>query len=154
MKVECIFVGKTSELYLADGITDFSKRLGRYSQVSVKIVKDSKSKASVAETRKIEGQGILKAVSKSAYLVALDPKGKSFSSETFAQQISQWQLQNKKIVSFIIGGSNGLSSEVLQKADYKLSLSEMTFTHDMSRLILLEQLYRAYSILAGSQYHK
>jgi 23S rRNA (pseudouridine1915-N3)-methyltransferase len=154
MKIECVFVGKTSDRYLDDGIIDFSKRLERYAQVSKKIVKDLKSKATDAEITKIEGQAIVKAVSEDAYWVVLDPQGKNLSSEELAQQISQWQLQNRRIVSFIVGGSNGVSSEVLQRADFKLSLSKMTFTHDMTRLILLEQLYRAYSILAGSKYHK
>jgi len=154
MKIECVFVGKTSDRYLDEGIADFTKRLERYSQVSVKIVREIKSKATDAEITKSEGRGILKAVAEEAFGVVLDPKGKSLSSEELAQQISQWQLQNRKTVSFIVGGSNGVSSEVLQRADFRLSLSKMTFTHDMSRLILLEQLYRAYSILAGSKYHK
>jgi len=154
MKIECLFVGKTSDRYLDEGISDFNKRLARYCKVSVKIVREIKSKASDAEITRSEGQGILKAVSEEAYWVVLDPKGMSLSSEEFAQQISQWQIQNRKTIAFIVGGSNGVSSEVLQRADFRLSLSKMTFTHDMSRLILFEQLYRAYSILAGSKYHK
>ena len=154
MKIECIFVGKTSQKYLESGIADFTKRLKRYTPVTIKIVKDSKSKASEAEITKLEGQGIIKALSTDTFCIVLDPNGKSLSSEKFAQQISQWQRQNRKIVSFVVGGSNGLSDEVFTRADYKLSLSEMTFTHDMARLILLEQIYRAYSILAGSKYHK
>ena len=154
MNIECVFVGKTSHRYLDEGIADFSQRLGRYSHVSVKIVKDIKSKATDAEITKREGQGIIKAVSEGAYLVVLDPNGRGVSSEELAQQISQWQQQNRKLISFIVGGSNGVSSEVLQRADFQLSLSKMTFTHDMTRLILLEQLYRAYSILAGTIYHK
>lgn len=154
MKIECVFVGKTSERYLDDGITDFCKRLRRYVPVTIKIVKDSKSKASAAEIIRLEGQGILKAVPKQSFLIALDPKGKKLSSEALARQMSQWQLQNRQTVVFVIGGSDGLAAEVLLQADFTLSLSAMTFTHDMSRLILLEQLYRAYSIIAGSKYHK
>lgn len=154
MKIECVFVGKTSERYLEDGVADFHKRLKPYSDVSIKIVRDTKSKASDDEIKKREGQGILKAIAKDAFMVVLDPRGVGLSSEDLAQQIYQWQGQNRKIVSFVVGGSNGLSSEVLQQADFKLSLSPMTFTHDMTRLILLEQLYRAYSILAGTKYHK
>nr|MBF0221001.1 23S rRNA (pseudouridine(1915)-N(3))-methyltransferase RlmH [Desulfobulbaceae bacterium] len=154
MKIECLFVGKTSERYLEDGIADFHKRLKPYADVSFKIIRDVKSKASDSEIKKREGQGILKAVSKDAFLVVLDPRGVKLTSEGLAQQIAGWQEQNRKLVSFIVGGSNGLSTEVQEQADYKLSLSPMTFTHDMTRLILLEQLYRAHSIIAGTKYHK
>lgn len=154
MKIEFVFVGKTSERYIEEGVVDFTKRLERHCQVTFKVIKDVRSKASKAEIIRQEGAEILKSVRPGVFLVALDPQGKQLSSEGLARQLAQWQMENRRDLALVIGGANGLSTEVRGRADYALSLSSMTFTHEMARLILIEQLYRAYSILVGSKYHK
>lgn len=154
MKILCLFLGKTTEKYLEQGIADFHQRLSRYCEVSIKIIKERKGK--IADQARImeEGRLLLGEVPAGSFTVALDPLGKELTSELFAAHLQQWQLQNRKGMCFIAGGPCGLSAEVRQSADLVLSLSQMTFTHEMVRLILFEQIYRAFSILAGTKYHK
>jgi 23S rRNA (pseudouridine1915-N3)-methyltransferase len=97
---------------------------------------------------------LLQAVPAGATIVVLDAKGKQFTSEDFSGIIDQWEMQGIKLVCYLIGGPDGHASEVIAAADLLISLSKMTFTHDMARLLLTEQLYRAYTIKAGEQYHK
>ena len=140
MKV--IVVGRTKEKYLLEGISEYVKRLGGYTPLKIVEVKDS-SKAE-------EEEKILKAAGDD-YVVALDVGGKELSSEEFAAFLKK--NLDKKMV-FVIGGAEGLSGPVLESADYRLSLSKMTYTHEMARLIFLEQLYRAFTIINGRKYHK
>lgn len=154
MYLECLFVGQTNEDYLAQGIADFQKRLQHYCPLRIKIVKERKGK--LADQVRMEGEGrdLLQQVEAKSFLVVLDRTGSQVSSETFSSLFQQWQGQNRKSVSFLIGGALGVSAEVLAAANMVLSLSLMTFTHEMARLLLLEQIYRAHTILAGSKYHK
>lgn len=154
MQIDCIFLGQTSEDYLDKGVSDFLKRLARYCQVRVKVVKERKGRLADQVRIDTEGRDLLEQVEGKSLLVALDRSGRPMSSEAFAALFQEWQGQNRRTASFIIGGSLGLSREVLAAADLVLSLSQMTFTHEMARLILLEQVYRAFTILAGSKYHK
>jgi 23S rRNA (pseudouridine1915-N3)-methyltransferase len=101
-----------------------------------------------------EGKQLLSKIEKKAFVVALDPTGSALTSEQLAEKIELWENQAYPIIIFLIGGPTGLSNEVQERADFILSLSQMTFTHEMARFILLEQLYRAFSIKAGSKYHK
>lgn len=155
MKIEFVFLGKTKEPFLADGIDEFGKRLKHYTTVSIKLIKSRlKGRLDDKLVKEQEGQLLLDNVTKNSYLVVLDPSGKQFSSEGLAKQITTWENQGRKSVTFLVGGPFGLSKKVLQQADMVLSLSQLTFTHDMARLLLFEQLYRAYTIKRGEKYHK
>lgn len=154
MRLELLFPGKTKEAYLKKGIDDFSERLSHYVKTDFKIIKDRSGSQDTARAMRLEGEQLLENCSKSAWVVVLDPGGRQLSSEEFAGMVENWEGQGRQVVSFIIGGPDGLSPAVIARADLLLSLSRMTFTHEMARLFLLEQLYRAYSIKAGTKYHK
>jgi 23S rRNA (pseudouridine1915-N3)-methyltransferase len=153
--LELLFLGKTKEKYLATGIDDYAKRLSRYLKVEIKTLKEGKAKKGVPENLLIEKESEkLMQNSQGSYLVCLDRTGKQMDSLELAKQMERWEMQGIKRISFAIGGHLGLSSAILYKADLVLSFSPMTFTHEMSRLLLLEQLYRACTIKAGEKYHK
>ena len=155
MKLDLLLLGKTKAAYIEQGIQDYSGRLRHYVDLSLTHLKVKKKKGWTEEQeRQEEGRLLLAAVPRSAVKVVLDSSGKQLSSEELADRISRWEQEGRKQVSFLIGGPTGHSQEVLQQADILLSLSRMTFTHDMVRLFLLEQLYRAYTIKAGEKYHK
>ncbi len=154
MRLEIIFPGKTREKYINAGIDDFNKRLGHYVKVDCKVIKDRAGSGDPVRAKKIEGDKLLESCAKSAFIVALDPAGKQVSSEKLSRMVETWEMQGRQVVSFIIGGADGLASAVTERADFILSMSKMTFTHEMARLLLLEQLYRAYNIKAGTKYHK
>jgi len=156
MKIKIIVVGKTREKYLQIGEKDFSGRLSNYCQFERIVVKEEKIQASKNEVtiKEQEGKRILDKVANTALMVALDQRGEQLSSEKLAGFIQNEMNKGTKEIDFVIGGALGLGENVMAKASKKMSLSEMTFTHEMVRLILLEQLYRAFAILAGSKYHK
>ncbi len=154
MKYEIIFLGKTKDAFLSDGISEYLKRLNRYANVKIKIIKSKKHQGSDNLIKEKEGNLLLNNIEKLSYLVALDSQGKQFSSTGFSSLIDRWEQKGKKSITFVIGGPLGLSQEILKKADMQISLSQMTFTHDMVRLFLIEQIYRAYTIKAGEKYHK
>ena len=155
MRLELLFLGKTRETYLSSGIDDFAKRLSRYIKVEIKTIKEGKIKKGEPENFLIEKESkILMQNVQGDYLVCLDRTGKQMDSLALAAQMERWEMQGQKKITFVIGGPLGLSATILKKADLVLSLSPMTFTHDMTRLLLLEQLYRACTIKAGEKYHK
>jgi len=155
LRLELLFLGKTKETYLADGIEDFFKRLSHYLKVEIKTVKEGRIKKGEPENLLIERESeILLQNVQGSYLVCLDRTGTQMDSITLAKQLERWEMQSLKKISFIIGGPLGLSATILHKADLVFSLSPMTFTHEMTRLLLLEQLYRACTIKAGEKYHK
>ncbi len=155
MKIECLFLGKTKENFLSEGINEYAKRLKHYTTISVKLIKSRLTGRFDDNTiKEKEGDLLLKNVSRNSYLVVLDSGGRQISSEGLADLITTWEIEGKNTVTFLIGGPLGLSRSVLQKADMILSLSRLTFTHDMTRLLLFEQLYRAYTIKRGEKYHK
>lgn len=153
MKHQILLLGKIKDSYIEEGVLEFSKRLKHYANFELKYLKTKGRKGSQLSTE-AEGKILLENVPQGALIVALDIKGKMLSSEQLAQQIMNWENTNTKNICYLIGGPLGLSSEVLDKAHLKLSFSKMTFTHDMVRLLLIEQLYRAYTIKAGEKYHK
>ena len=154
MKLELVSPGKTRAAYLAEGINDYCRRLCHYVEFKIHLLKEKKGKKSARQQILAESRQLLAQTTKSSLLVALDLNGVQLSSEELAARISAWEMKGYGTVSFIIGGPSGLSPEALEKADLKISFSRMTFTHEMARLILLEQLYRAYTIKAGTKYHK
>lgn len=155
MKHELLFLGREKESFLADGISEYAARLRRYAEVDIVILKE-KRKPNLDDTTLVTRQGeqLLSAVKPGALLVALDEDGRALSSLELARLISHWEERGVKSAQYLLGGPLGLAAAVLARADFCLSLSKMTFTHDMARLILLEQLYRAYTIKAGEKYHK
>jgi len=152
MKHELLFLGKTKDNFITQGIDNYASRLQHYSQVSVKTLKEKKSGGQVSIVD--EGRQLLDAVPAGWLKVALDSQGRQYTSEEFAELISGWEQRGLKGVSYLIGGPTGLSPEGVKGADVCLSLSKMTFTHDMVRMLLMEQLYRAYTIKGGEKYHK
>jgi 23S rRNA (pseudouridine1915-N3)-methyltransferase len=155
LRFELLFLGKTKEAYLAAGTADYTKRLARYIATDIKTLKEKKLKKGESEKARIEKDSeTLLQSSQGSQLVCLDRTGRQMDSLELAAQVENWAMQGQKKITFIIGGPLGLSKETLTKADLVLSLSPMTFTHEMTRLLLLEQLYRACTIRAGEKYHK
>lgn len=159
MKITIVSVGKIKEKYLRDAIAEYSKRLGRYCRLELVEVADEKtpdraSKAVEEQIRQKEGERIARYLREEAYVIALAIQGKMLSSEEFAEKIGNLGIQGQSHIVFVIGGSIGLDEKILQRADYQLSFSKMTFPHQLMRVILLEQIYRGYRILAGEPYHK
>lgn len=156
MRLTILFLGKTKKQYINDGIDDYLKRLKRYVSTTVKVIKEKSSRGGNQESQLMleEGRQLLECAGEKSFKVALDPGGQAFSSEKFAEKLSMWEQRSVQDVVFLIGGPSGLSDEVKSRADILLSLSQMTFTHDIARMLLVEQLYRAFSIKAGSKYHK
>lgn len=159
MKVTVICVGKIKETFFADAIKEYEKRLSRYCKLSITELADEKtpdgaSEALEAQIKKKEGERILKAIPEGAYVIALAIEGKQRSSEELAAYVEKLGFGGTSHIVFLIGGSLGLSKDVLQRADELLSFSKMTFPHQLMRVVLLEQVYRAYRIINGEPYHK
>lgn len=155
MKITLIFVGKTVKSFLKEGEAEYDKRLKRYIKVDEIIIPELKnaSKMSEIEIKRKEGELVLAKLSTSDVVVLLDDKGKELSSINMAKWIEKFQIGGCKNLVFIVGGAYGFSEELYQKANHKLSLSKLTFSHQMVRMIFKEQLYRSYSILKGEPYH-
>jgi 23S rRNA (pseudouridine1915-N3)-methyltransferase len=155
MKIELPFLGKTKDSFIDLGIQEYSKRLKHYSDLNISILKVKRKQSWTEEQeRQEEGRVLLGSLPSATLKVVLDSRGKQVSSEGLADLISRWEQEGRKQAAFLIGGPTGHSPEVLKDADLLLSFSRMTFTHDMIRLFLVEQLYRAYTIKAGEKYHK
>lgn len=154
MKIKIICLGKTKERFVKIGIDKYVNRISKYINLEWKIVADTKltSTNTIKLVKDQEADTIIKYISEDNYLVALDEKGKIASSKGFAKFLKSKMLGSKDII-FIIGGVYGLSKKVLELADLKLSFSQFTFTHQMIRLLLSEQLYRALTIIHGRSYH-
>jgi 23S rRNA (pseudouridine1915-N3)-methyltransferase len=159
MQIRVVAVGKIKEKFLQDGIAEYEKRLRPYVKLQVVELAEVKRPASVPESveaaaKEKEGKRILAAIPEGTLVIALDMKGQSWTSEDLADAFRVWELAGKSHVVFVIGGDLGLSPAVLSKSDLRLSLSKMTFTHPMARLLLLEQVYRACRINSGEPYHR
>ena len=159
MEIRIVTVGKIKEKYLNDGIAEYAKRLSRYCKLTFCQVTDEKTpdKASDALNEQIkntEAQRLMKQIREQDYVIALALDGKMLDSIELSQKISRLGVEGKSSIAFVIGGSLGLGDEVLRRADYKLSFSKMTFPHQLMRVILLEQIYRGFKIIAGEPYHK
>ena len=159
MNITIIGVGKIKEKYLKLGIDEFSKRLTKYCKLDVIELDDEKWPENLSEKDMLivkdkEGKKILSKIKNNSYVIALAIDGKNLSSEELADTMSKLAVRGNSHITFVIGGSLGLSDEVLKRADYKLSFSKMTFPHQLMRLILLEQVYRAFRINNNEPYHK
>lgn len=159
MRITVVAVGKIKEKFYSDAVAEYGKRLGRYCKLEIVQVEDEKTpdKAGAAvedAIRQKEGERILKYLRKDAYTVILDIRGRMYDSVEFAECIDRLATEGKSHIQFVIGGSLGLHEEVSKKADLTVSFSKMTFPHQLMRVILLEQIYRAYRIINGEPYHK
>jgi len=155
MKIALITIGKTRESYLIDAINDYMKRLSHYNRLDMYELPSIKksNKLSVSSLIFYESELISKQLNKTDYVILLDEKGQGVSSLQFANKLNNWFCMSKKRLVFVIGGAYGFSKSLDNIADIKLSLSKMTFSHQMIRLIFLEQLYRAFTILNNQPYH-
>ncbi|ETI66850.1 23S rRNA (pseudouridine(1915)-N(3))-methyltransferase RlmH [Neobacillus vireti] len=159
MNISIITVGKLKEKYLRLGIDEYLKRLSAYAKVEVIEVADEKAPEELSELEMLqvkqkEGERILAKISQDTYVIALAIQGKLASSEELADSLDKLATYGKSKIAFVIGGSLGLSDEVLKRSNEQLSFSRMTFPHQLMRLILVEQIYRAYRINRGEPYHK
>ena len=158
MKVTLICVGKVKEKFYRDAIKEYEKRLGAYIKLNTIEISDEKVKvendSEIALAMEKEGNNILSKIKDNQYVITLEILGKSLSSEEFASKIDNLMLTGKSDVTLVIGGSYGLSDSVKKRSDFALSFSRMTFPHQMMRVVLLEQVYRAYRIITGASYHK
>lgn len=152
MKVNIVAVGKIKENYIIEGIAEYKKRLSRFCELKIIEVDENSQEKSI--TKKIESESNLILEKVSGFVVALDRKGQKLSSEQIAQMIEKIKLSGKSEITFIIGGSNGVSQGVITKSNLTLSLGNVTYPHQLFRLILIEQIYRAFSIIEGLPYHK
>ena len=155
MKIVLVVLGKTNEKYLIEGISDYQKRLKHYINFEIVEILNIKNVKNFSEKQLIrkEGEMILKQINTSDYLVLLDDQGNDFSSPSFAEKLQQWMISGKKRLVFVVGGAYGFSQEVYNRGNEKLSLSRMTFSHQMVRLIFSEQIYRAFTIINNHPYH-
>lgn len=159
MNITVISVGKIKEKFFVNGMNEYSKRLSRYCKLSFVVVNDEKAPESLSQAemnlvKEREGERILNKITDSTYVIALAIDGKELSSEELSSKVDNLALTGNSDITFIIGGSLGLSQEVLKRSNYKLSFSKMTFPHQLMKLILLEQIYRAFRISKGEPYHK
>lgn len=159
MKITIITVGKLKEKYLKMAVDEYSKRLSRYCKLDIIEVPDEKAPENMSISQEIivkdkEGERILKYIKDNEYVVALEINGEDLTSEQLANKINKLGIEGKSHIVFVIGGSIGLSDNVIKRSNYSLSFSKMTFPHQLMRVILLEQVYRSFRINANEPYHK
>lgn len=159
MNIKIIAVGKIKEKYIKEGIKEFSKRLSRYAKLQIIEVNDEKAPENLSDKemeniKQREGERIISKIPQNSFIISLEIKGKEISSEELSKKMEDVMIDGINDITFIIGGSLGLSKEVSKLSNFKLSFSKMTFPHQMMRLILLEQIYRAFRIMRNEPYHK
>ena len=153
--ISIVAVGKIKEKSLSQLIEEYKKRIGAYSKIEIIEVSDEPNdRLSDEKVKEIEGQRIIKQLKKDSYVILLSLKGKQMDSIKFSREIEKINTYNSSHITFVIGGSVGVSEQVEQRADLLLKLSEMTFPHNIARLLILEHIYRAYKILNNETYHK
>ena len=159
MKITLVTVGKIKEKYFRDALAEYEKRLSRYCKLEIISVEDEKTpdgagKALEEQIKKKEAQRLLRYIREDAYVITLEIGGKMYDSEGFSSMIEQLGVSGHGHIQFVIGGSLGLHEDVTERADLVVSFSKMTFPHQLMRVILLEQIYRAYRIIHREPYHK
>ncbi|UXR86775.1 23S rRNA (pseudouridine(1915)-N(3))-methyltransferase RlmH [Staphylococcus felis] len=159
MKITIVAVGKLKEKYWKQAIAEYEKRLSAYTKIDIVEVPDEKapenmSEKEIEQVKAKEGERILAKIKPQSTVITLEIKGKMLGSEELAKELDQRMIQGVSDFTFIIGGSNGLHDTVLQRSNFALSFSKMTFPHQMMRVVLLEQIYRAFKINRGEAYHK
>lgn len=152
MRIKIAAVGKLKEKYLKEALNEYAKRIKSYGRFEVKEVNDGRDDDPLAKEK--EAVDLLKGIKDSEYVIALEIKGREMGSEKFAKTLANLNIRGISDITFVIGGSNGLHESVIERADMTLSFSKMTFPHQLMRVILAEQIYRAYKIINGEKYHK
>lgn len=155
MKIVLLQTGKTTERYIGEGVSKYSGRLQKYASFEIVTLPDLKSTGNmpVMEQKEREGAKMVQYLQKDDYVIVLDENGQGYSTVEFAGRLEKILMLQKKRIIFIIGGAYGFSGEVLGRADLRLSLSKMTFSHQVVRLLFAEQLYRAFTVIRGEPYH-
>lgn len=159
MRITILCVGKIKEGYWKEAVAEYQKRLSRYCKLEMVEVSDEKTPDGASEAvenqiKEREAERLLRALKEDSYVVTMEIAGKKLNSEQFSAKLEQLGISGESHITFIIGGSLGLAPSVLQKADYRLSFSDLTFPHQMMRVILLEQIYRGFRIMNHEPYHK
>ena len=159
MNIKIISVGKIKEKYIQEGIKEFSKRLSRYCNLDIVELEDEKAPENLSEKemeiiKNKEGEKIIAKIPQNSFIISLEIEGKQISSEELSKKMEDIMVNGINDITFLIGGSLGLSDEVKSKSNFKLSFSKMTFPHQLMRLILVEQVYRAWKIMKNEPYHK
>lgn len=159
MRIRVICIGRLKERFYTDAVAEFTKRLSRFCDVEIvdlpdEKVADSPSEAEIERVKGIECQRLEARLAREEYVIALDPRGRELSSEQLADKLSEIMLSGGSRIAFIIGGSHGLTDALRRRADFVLSFSKMTFSHQIFRTMLLEQVYRAFKIINNEPYHK
>ena len=159
MKISIVCVGKIKESFYRQAIEEYAKRLSKYCKLEIIEVADEKtpdkaSEALESQIKEKEADRILEKIKEDAYVFTLEIKGKSYTSEAFAEMIQKTTVQGKSHLVFVIGGSLGLHEKVLKRSNHAISFSDMTFPHQLMRVILTEQIYRVFRIINGEPYHK
>ena len=159
LKINVICVGKIKEKYLQDAIQEYSKRLSKYCTLNITELQDEKvpqnlNDSLIEQVKEKECTNIISHIDKSSYVLTLDLKGKQYSSEEFSQKLENIQLNGSSSITFIIGGTLGLTDKVLQLSDESICFSKMTFPHQLIRVFLLEQIFRAFKISNNETYHR
>lgn len=153
MKIEIWWIGKTFQDFTQKGYTEFLKRIQKFNSVEIVEIPEIKGQQTAVNSKKLEAEKILVKLKPTDYLILLDEKGKQFSSVAFADYIQQKENQSIKKIIFLIGGAYGFDEKVYERCNDKISLSKMTYSHQLIRLIFMEQLYRAYTIIHNFPYH-
>ena len=159
MKIQIVSVGKLKEKYLKDAVSEYVKRLSRYCKITINEVSEEKVPETLSDAEKEqalrkEADRIRNSLYKNTFTIVLDLKGEQPDSLKLSEFLSSWMLQGRSSISFIIGGSIGLDRQLVKEADYNLCLSNLTFPHQLIRVILLEQIYRCFKIINNEVYHK
>jgi 23S rRNA (pseudouridine1915-N3)-methyltransferase len=159
MKITVISVGRIKEKFFSEAAAEYEKRLSKYCKFSEEVIQDERaddnfSESEIEQVKIREGVKILGKIKQNSYVIALDIHGVQLSSEELSKKINQLGIEGRSDITFIIGGSNGLSQDVLDRADFRLSFSKMTFPHQLFKVVLLEQIYRSFKIISGESYHK
>ncbi len=155
MKIKLIYIGKTSKKFLIEGENEYKSRLKHYCNLEIIEIQDIKNQKSLSfeEIKKAEGEKFLAVISKEEHVFLLDDKGKEFTSIGLSEFLNKHQIYSTSTLVFLIGGAFGFSNSVYERANGKISLSKLTFSHQMIRMLFLEQIYRAFTILKGEKYH-
>ena len=159
MNIQIVCIGKLKEKYWSEAVNEYTKRLSRYCNMEITELKEARlpANASAADEENVkieEGKSILRVIKEDTFVITLEIFGKQLSSTELADEIEELSLMGKSNITFVIGGSLGLSQEVSRRSDFKLSFSKMTFPHQMMRVVLLEQIYRSFKIIKHETYHK
>lgn len=154
IEINVISVGQIKETYMQNLIDDYAKRISKFATIDLTVLKDESNKIDETTVKNLEGEKIIKSIKNGHYVVLLDLKGEMLDSVQFAKKIDEFTTYQSSKLTFIIGGSLGVSDAVKKRADYKLCFSKMTFPHNLMKGILLEQIYRAFKILNNETYHK